>query len=261
MVEGLQRQDSGEILILGLPWKGNELQLRGKLGISLQETRFIDKLRTREVLELFASFHKIDGSRVKEVLEMIRLQDKSRAFTVNLSGGQRQRLALGIALLNEPAILLLDEPTTGLDPNSRHEIWDILMEFKRTQQTTMILTTHYMEEAAYLCDRIVIMDRGRIIAKGGLEELLSQNQSEEIIEFSPSGDPGKLDLGSMPWLRKYSFDAGRNKLTLFVTAIMEALPDIIERSESRGIGIGALTCRRMTLDDLFISLTGRRLVE
>ena len=261
MVEGLQRQDSGEILILGLPWKGNELQLRGKLGISLQETRFIDKLRTREVLELFASFHKIDGSRVKEVLEMIRLQDKSRAFTVNLSGGQRQRLALGIALLNEPAILLLDEPTTGLDPNSRHEIWDILMEFKNTQGTTMILTTHYMEEAAFLCDRIVIMDRGRIIAQGGLDELLSQNQSEEIIEFSPSGDPGKLELESMPWLKKFTFDSGRNKLTLFVTGIMDALPDIIERSESRGIGIEALTCRRMTLDDLFISLTGRRLVE
>jgi ABC-2 type transport system ATP-binding protein len=261
MVEGLQRQDSGEILILGLPWKGNELHLRGQLGISLQETRFIDKLRTREVLELFASFHKIDGSRVKEVLEMIRLQDKSRAFTVNLSGGQRQRLALGIALLNEPSILLLDEPTTGLDPNSRHEIWDILMEFKRTRGTTMILTTHYMEEAAFLCDRIVIMDQGRIIAQGGLEELLNQNQSEEIIEFSPSGDPAKLELESMPWLRKYTFDAARNKLTLFVTGIMEALPDIMERSESRGTGIRALTCRRMTLDDLFISLTGRRLVE
>jgi ABC-2 type transport system ATP-binding protein len=261
MVEGLQKQDSGEILIHGLPWKGNEVHLRGQLGISLQETRFIDKLRTREVLELFASFNRLDGSRVDKVLEMIRLQDKSRAFTVNLSGGQRQRLALGIALLNEPSILLLDEPTTGLDPNSRHEIWDILMEFKRNQLTTMILTTHYMEEAAYLCDRIVIMDQGQILAQGGLDELLSQNQSEEIIEFSPSGDPGKLELESMPWLKKYTFDSGRNKLTLFVTEILEALPDIIERSKSMGIGIGALTCRRMTLDDLFISLTGRKLVE
>ena len=189
------------------------------------------------------------------------MKDKSRAFTVNLSGGQRQRLALGIALLNEPSILLLDEPTTGLDPNSRHEIWDILMEFKRNQHTTMILTTHYMEEATYLCDRIVIMDQGKILAQGGLDDLLSQNQSEEIIEFFPSGDPGKLELESMPWLKKYNFDAGRNKLTLFVTEILEALPDIIEQSESRGIGIGGLTCRRMTLDDLFISLTGRKLVE
>jgi ABC-2 type transport system ATP-binding protein len=261
MVEGLQKQDSGEILIMGLPWKGNEVHLRGQLGISLQETRFIDKLRTREVLELFASFHRLDGSRVDEVIDMIRLKDKSRAFTVNLSGGQRQRLALGIALLNEPSILLLDEPTTGLDPNSRHEIWDILMEFKRNKQTTMILTTHNMEEAAYLCDRIVIMDQGRIIAQGSLEDLLSQNQSEEIIEFFPSGDPGKLGLESMPWLRRYSFDTGRNKLTLFVTEILDALPELIERSESKGIGIGGLTCRRMTLDDLFISLTGRRLVE
>jgi ABC-2 type transport system ATP-binding protein len=261
MVEGLQKQDSGEILIQGLSWKGNELHLRSQLGISLQETRFIDKLRTREVLELFASFHKIDGSRVDRIIDMIRLKEKSRAFTVNLSGGQRQRLALGIALLNEPSILLLDEPTTGLDPNSRHEIWDILMEFKKNQLTTMILTTHYMEEAAFLCDRIVIMDQGRILAQGGLDELLSQNQSEEIIEFFPIGDPGKLALQNMPWLKKYSFDADRNKLTLIVTAIVDALSDIIEQSESSGIGIGALTCRRMTLDDLFISLTGRRLAE
>ncbi len=261
MVEGLQKQDSGEILIQGLPWEGNEVYLRGLLGISLQETRFIDKLRTREVLELFASFNRLDASRVDEVMDMIRLKDKSRAFTVNLSGGQRQRLALGLALLNEPSILLLDEPTTGLDPNSRREIWDILMELKRNQLTTMILTTHYMEEAAYLCDRIVIMDQGKILAQGGLEELLRQNQSEEIIEFLPSGDPGKLGIKSMPWLKKYSFDAGKNKLTLFVTTILEALPDIIKQSESTGIGIGALTCRRMTLDDLFISLTGRRLAE
>jgi ABC-2 type transport system ATP-binding protein len=261
MVEGLQKQDSGEIRILGLPWKGNEVHLRGELGISLQETRFIDKLRTREVLDLFASFHRIDGSRVNKVLDMIRLKDKSRAYTVNLSGGQRQRLALGIALLNEPSVLLLDEPTTGLDPNSRHEIWDILMEFKRNQLTTMILTTHYMEEAAYLCDRIVIMDQGKILAQGSLDDLLSQNNSEEIIEFVPSGDPAKLGLENMPWLKKYSFDSGRHKLTLLVTAIVDALSDIIERSESTGIGIGALTCRRMTLDDLFISLTGRRLAE
>jgi ABC-2 type transport system ATP-binding protein len=261
MLEGLQKQDSGEILIMGLPWKGNEVHLRRQLGISLQETRFIDKLRTREVLELFASFNRLAGSRVDEVIDMIRLKDKSRAYTVNLSGGQRQRLALGIALLNEPSILLLDEPTTGLDPNSRHEIWNILMEFKRIRQTTMILTTHYMEEATYLCDRIVIMDQGKIIAQGSLYELLSQNQSEEIIEFFPSGDPGRLEIESMPWMKKYSFDAGRNKVTLKVTQILEALPDIIEQSESRGIGIEGLTCRRMTLDDLFISLTGRRLVE
>lgn len=213
------------------------------------------------MLELFASFHGIEQSRVNEVLDMIRLTDKSRAFTVNLSGGQRQRLALGLALLNEPSILLLDEPTTGLDPNSRREIWDILMELKRGRHTTMILTTHYMEEASYLCDRIVIMDQGRIIAQGTLEELLSQNHSEEIVEFIPSGEPGKLGIEGMGWLKKYSYDAGKNKLTLFVTAILEALPDILKQSESTGIGIGALTCRRMTLDDLFISLTGRKLVD
>lgn len=261
MVEGLQKQDSGEILIQGLPWKGNEAHLRSQLGISLQETRFIDKLRTREVLELFASFHRLDGSRVEKIIEMVRLSDKRRAFTVNLSGGQRQRLALGIALLNEPSILLLDEPTTGLDPNSRREIWDILMEFKKNQQTTMILTTHYMEEAAYLCDRIVIMDQGRILAQGSLDELLSKNGNEEIIEFIPDGEHGRLGLENKTWLKRLSFDPGRNRLTLVVTETLVALEDIIEQSRLKGVGIGGLTCRRMTLDDLFISLTGRRLVE
>ena len=261
MIEGLQVEDSGDILITGLPWKGNENHLRGLLGISLQETRFIDKLRTREVLELFASFYGLETSRVDEVLEMIRMVDKNRAFTVNLSGGQRQRLALGLALLSAPPVLLLDEPTTGLDPNSRREIWDILMELKRGHRTTMILTTHYMEEASYLCDRIVIMDQGKILAEGTLEELLNQSQSEEIVEFIPLGDYGKLGLEKSSWLKKASYDAGKNKLTLFVTAILDALPDILKQSESTGIGIDALTCRRMTLDDLFISLTGRRLVD
>jgi ABC-2 type transport system ATP-binding protein len=259
MIEGLQKPDSGEILIMNRHWKGNENYLRRLLGISLQETRFIDKLTTTETLRLFASFYGIGEKRIAEILELIRLQDKRKAYTVNLSGGQRQRLALGIALMNSPSVLLLDEPTSGLDPNSRREIWDILLNLKKNQHTTMILTTHYMEEAAFLCDKIVIMDKGRILAEGALEELLTRNQSDEIIEFYMEGNPGDLNLDKSSWLKKVHFDPDRKKVTLYVTEIIKALPDILDKSTAGKHKIMGLECRKMTLDDLFISLTGRRL--
>jgi ABC-2 type transport system ATP-binding protein len=145
MIEGIQKPDSGDITILGKHWKGNEDELRRIIGLSLQETRFIDKLRVSETLNLFGSFFDTGSERTDEILGLVGLEEKKRSYVVNLSGGQRQRLALGIALINSPAILLLDEPTTGLDPNARREIWDILYRLKERSGTSMILTTHYME--------------------------------------------------------------------------------------------------------------------
>ena len=133
----------------------------------------MDKLTAFETLRLFASFYKLDSVRVNEVFKLIGLEEKKKAFVNNLSGGQRQRLALGVALLNKPKILLLDEPTTGLDPNARREIWNILLDLKKEHNTSLILTSHYMEEAEYLCDRIVIMDQGNILAEGTLQEILT----------------------------------------------------------------------------------------
>lgn len=261
MIEGLQKPDSGEILLMNRHWKGNEAYLRRFLGISLQETRFIDKLTTTETLRLFASFYGIGEKRIHEVLELIRLQDKKKAYTVNLSGGQRQRLALGIALMNSPSVLLLDEPTSGLDPNSRREIWDILLALKKNQHTTMILTTHYMEEASFLCDKIVIMDKGKILAEGTLEELLTRNHSDEIIEFNLDGDPADLNLNNDNWLKKMNWDPDHKKVTLFVSEILQALPHVLDKTGSDKYKIMGLECRKMTLDDLFISLTGRRLTD
>lgn len=259
MVEGLQQPDSGRITIKDRPWKGNEAYLHSLIGISLQETWFIDKLTVRETLHLFASFYKLNTSRVNEILYLIRLEDKKKAYVVNLSGGQRQRLALGIGLLNSPSILLLDEPTTGLDPNSRREIWDILMEQKKKDNATMILTTHYMEEASFLCDRIVILDKGKILAMGTLDELLLQNRSDEIIEFTLDGGPEFPGLADKRWFRKMNLDSNRKKVTVFVTEILVALPEILKIAEAGNIRLLGLECRRMTLDDLFVSLTGRRL--
>jgi ABC-2 type transport system ATP-binding protein len=178
MIEGIQKPDQGEIYILGKKWKGNEDELRKVIGLSLQETRFIDKLTVWETVKLFASFFEIGDARVEDIIFTVGLEEKKKSYVVNLSGGQRQRLALGIALLNDPKILLLDEPTTGLDPNARREIWAILQGLKARSKTSLILTTHYMEEAEKLCDRIVIIDNGLILKEGTLEELLGAENAD-----------------------------------------------------------------------------------
>jgi ABC-2 type transport system ATP-binding protein len=172
MIEGIQKPDEGLITIAGKTWKANQSELHKLIGLSLQETRFIDRLSVFETAQLFASFYKLGNERVNEVIELVGLQEKKNAYVNNLSGGQRQRLALGIALLNKPAVLLLDEPTTGLDPHARREIWTILKALKEEGNTSLILTTHYMEEAEFLCDRIIIMDQGSILADGPLDTLL-----------------------------------------------------------------------------------------
>ena len=172
MIEGIQKPDSGEITIMGKKWKGHEDELHRIIGLSLQESRFIDKLRVTETLLLFASFFNLGKKRVDEIISIVGLEDKRRSYVVNLSGGQRQRLAIGISLINSPSILLLDEPTTGLDPNARREIWEILRSLKEKSNTSMILTTHYMEEAETLCDYIIIMDKGVILKEGTRKDLL-----------------------------------------------------------------------------------------
>ena len=261
MIEGIQQPDSGEVLIKGMNWSGNSDRLRKIMGISLQETRFIDKLRVRETLKMFAVFYNLNNNRVDEVMEMVNLQSKARAFTDNLSGGQKQRLALGIALLNSPEILLLDEPTTGLDPTARREVWDILNSLKEEKGTTMLLTTHYMEEASYLCDRIVIMDEGKVLARGTLDELLTNFMEGEVIEFSIQGKIMKEELPNIEQVIKATFRESSNKWSLVVDDLVSYLPKLQNRLASSKIDLVSLECRKMTLDDLFVQMTGRRLDE
>lgn len=187
MIEGIQKPDKGEITIMGKHWKGNQDELHRIIGLTLQETRLIDKLRVTETLQLFAAFFNIGKQRINEIIEIVGLEEKRKSFVVNLSGGQRQRLALGIALINSPAILLLDEPTTGLDPNARREIWEILHGLKDKSETSMILTTHYMEEAERLCDYVVIMDNGVILKEGTLGQLLQEYKTLDDLFISLTG--------------------------------------------------------------------------
>ena len=182
MIEGIQFPDEGEIYINAMQWKHHQADLHRIIGLSLQETRFIEKLSVVETVQLFASFYKLDDQRVNEVISLVGLDEKRKAFVSNLSGGQRQRLALGLALLNKPQLLLLDEPTTGLDPHARREIWNILMDLKKEFNTSLILTSHYMEEAEFLCERIIIMDEGKILTQGTLQEILSQNGNSHSLD-------------------------------------------------------------------------------
>jgi ABC-2 type transport system ATP-binding protein len=261
MIEGIQKPDKGEITIMGKKWKVNEDELHRIIGLSLQETRFIDKLRVSETLQLFAGFFNLGKERVNEIISIVGLEDKRKSYVVNLSGGQRQRLAIGIALINKPAILLLDEPTTGLDPNARREIWEILRNLKEKSQTSMILTTHYMEEAENLCDYIVIMDNGVILKEGTLQQLLEEETNEKIVEFTAENNIGEMDLNS-PGL-PFHIHPGETKEKGFVTltSFETELPAFMTYLKSRNITLKHMECHRKTLDDLFVSLTGRKINE
>jgi len=259
MIEGIQKPDKGEIIIMGKKWKGNEDELHNIIGLSLQETRFIDKLRVSETLQLFAGFFNIGNERVNEIIDIVGLEEKRRSYVVNLSGGQRQRLAIGIALINNPAILLLDEPTTGLDPNARREIWEILRNLKKNSETSMILTTHYMEEAENLCDYIVIMDNGVILKEGTLHQLLEEETNEKVVEFTAESEllHDYFHSGLLP----FNIHPGETKEKAFVTLtdFETELPALMALLKSQNVTLKHMECRRKTLDDLFVSLTGRKI--
>ncbi len=260
MIEGIQKQDSGEILIRGKSWDGNAEELHRIMGISLQETHFIDHNSVEETLNLFSSFYGLPKSRSQEILEIIGLEAKRKTYVNHLSGGQRQKLALGVALLNNPKVLLLDEPTTGLDPNARREIWILLEKLKQTSGTAMILTTHYMEEAQYLCDRIIIMNKGSFLAEGTLAQLIKSYGEGEIIQFlvnKPFGENLKL----LPSVKKVFWEKNGTKGTLVVSDITSTLPHFLALIAKENLKLLELESRKVTLEDLFISLTGKALNE
>ena len=260
MIEGVQRPDSGEIHILGKTWAQDEPWLRQEIGLSLQETRFQERLTVEETLRLFASFYRLGAERPREVLETIQLEEKRRTWVSELSGGQRQRLALGVAILPRPRILILDEPSTGLDPNARRDLWKILEAFQATG-TTLILTTHYMEEAEYLCERIVMMDQGQILAEGTLAQLLDQFGEGELIEFVSEGAFPAEVARKLPGVLtcRWNPDTGQGRLT--VQGIFETLPGFLELIKNSACSLTSLECRRRTLDDLFVAMSGRHLDE
>lgn len=261
MIEGIQKPDKGEISIKGLLWGKNDKEIREVIGLSLQETHFIDKLRVDETLALFASFYSLPKSRIETALEMVGLEVKRKTYTKNLSGGQKQKLALGIAFLNQPEILLLDEPTTGLDPSARREVWDILMNMKREFNTAMILTTHYMEEASYLCKRIIMVDKGKVLARGTLEQLLAEYKNGEIINFEVDSGIDEKVFKELGHYLSINLQENNKKGEIIVESLVNYMPALLKYIEQKSLKLSAIECRKMTLDDLFITLTGRHLTE
>jgi len=212
-------------------------------------------------LRLFSSFYHLERKRVDEIIATVGLEEKRNAYAGSLSGGQRQRLALGISLLNRPKILLLDEPTTGLDPNARREIWSILLQLKESSQTSLILTTHYMEEAEHLCDYIIIIDQGRILKEGTLKELLDDDHGEKIIEFTLEESPVAADRLNDHSPFRIRWDSGKEKGFIALSQLESELPEFLGYLKVKNLRLKNMQCRRKTLDDLFTSMTGRRLHE
>lgn len=265
ILEGIQKEDSGRVTLLGRTWHDSvqARELRARIGLSLQESHFFEKLRVQEILELFASFYGVGPARVAQVLRLIDLEAKASSYTSHLSGGQRQRLALGVAVLHQPQILFLDEPTTGLDPGARRSLWNILKEMKR-EGMTMLLTTHYMEEAAVLSDRIFILDQGRFIAGGTLDELIDANGGGYFIHFRIRSVSGFAKAFKKKFCGRYmslAFDAKTGEGTVHVrssTVFLAAWPSFLKQQKTELL---SLEIHRMTLDDLFLALTGRSLLE
>ncbi len=261
ILEGLLAPTSGEVSILGHNWRENERELREWLGISLQETRLSEKLTVRETIELFASFYR-NPRNCDEVLEQLQLTEKADAWVGKLSGGQRQRLAVATALVCNPRILFLDEPTTGLDPQSRRQLWDIIREFQRGGGTVM-LTTHYMDEAERLCDRLAVVDHGQIIAEGSPADLIERLGGHHVVEFSVSGDSASSSTHEA-WRTLPSVDSMREDEGLIALSVKQphlTIPALLEVIDRQGSQLQHLTTRQASLEDVFVRLTGRHLRE
>ena len=260
ILEGLLAPTSGEVSILGHSWHENEREMREWLGISLQETRLSEKLTVRETIELFASFYREPRSS-NEVLEQLQLTEKADSWVGKLSGGQRQRLAVATALVCNPKILFLDEPTTGLDPQSRRQLWDIIRAFQR-DGGTVLLTTHYMDEAERLCDRLAIVDHGQIIAEGSPADLIDRLGGHHVVEFSVSRNghgAGPQAWGGLPSVESVREDDGM--VALNVKQPHLTIPALLDAIEKQGGQLQHLTTRQASLEDVFVRLTGRHLRE
>jgi ABC-2 type transport system ATP-binding protein len=258
ILEGLLAHDEGEVEVLGCTWGRNQGALRQRLGIQLQETQLNDKLTARETIRLFRSFYE-RGRTVDEVLALVELSSKGDSWVGKLSGGQKQRLAIGCALVGAPDILFLDEPTTGLDPQSRRQLWTLLEGFRR-EGGTVLLTTHYMDEAEVLCDRIAIVDRGRVIALGTPASLIAGLGAAHVVEFALEDGreaPAVHLLEGLPGVIDARRDGAR--VLLAASEVHRAVPALLALLAEQHTTLSMLTTHGATLEDVFVKLTGRHL--
>jgi ABC-2 type transport system ATP-binding protein len=261
MIEGLRAPDSGTIRVAGIDAVADSDRVRRVIGVQLQTTALFDYLNAAELIELFAGLYGVDGSaqRVDELLGMVNLLEKRKSRVDELSGGQRQRLSITLALVNRPAVVFLDEPTTGLDPAARRDLWQTVQNV-RAAGTTVVLTTHYMEEADVLCDRVAIMDRGTVIACDTPAALVRElGATATITAHVEQGDLPEAELAALPAVTSV---AGQNgHLEMQTANVQRSLVALLELATARGATLADLSARQSTLEDVFLSLTGRKYAD
>ena len=257
ILEGLNEPDAGTVRVLGRAWKDDPRALRDRIGIQLQETQLSEKLTVLETITLFRSFY-ANGLEPREVMRIVQLEEKERAWVRKLSGGQKQRLSLAAALVGDPEILFLDEPTTGLDPQARRQVWDVIADVK-SRGGTVLLTTHYMEEAERLCDRIAIVDRGKVIALDTPSGLIARLGAEHVLEIETGTIPDLERLRLLVDVRDVRVDGGIVSLT--VGEVHRAVPALLQELERQTVPLTRLTTHHATLEDVFVAMTGRHLRE
>jgi len=252
---GLQEPTSGQVVVLGTKWGGDDRSLRARIGVSLQETRFPERLTVAEVVTLFRSFYP-RGRDVTSVIREVGLEEKARSWTSKLSGGQRQRLALACALVGDPELLVLDEPTTGLDPQARLQFGDSILSYK-DRGCTILVSTHYMEEAQRLCDRVAIIERGKAIAIGSPDELIASLDGNLVVEIEMAAG----DVEDAAVRRLAGVTSVRRENGSLLVSVQEAhvtVPALLDLFRARSASLAHLTLRQATLEDVYVSLTGRQ---
>ena len=257
ILEGLNQPDAGTVQVLGRSWSKDARALRERIGIQLQETQLSEKLTVLETIALFRSFY-AKGLEAHEVMRIVRLEEKEKAWVRKLSGGQKQRLSLAVALVGDPEILFLDEPTTGLDPQARRQVWDVISDMK-ARGGTVLLTTHYMEEAERLCDRIAIVDRGKVIALDTPAGLIARLGAEHVLEIETATRPDLDRLRRLVDVKDVRIDGDIVSLT--VREVHRAVPALLAELAAQSLSLTRLTTHHATLEDVFVAMTGRHLRE
>jgi ABC-2 type transport system ATP-binding protein len=256
--EGLTPPDSGEVEVLGRRWNSDAAEIRQRLGIQLQDTQLSEKLTVQETVRLFRSFFR-QGAGASEVIARVQLEEKQNSRVGALSGGQKQRLALACALVGDPDFLFLDEPTTGLDPQARRQLWELIEEFKQSGRT-ILLTTHYMDEAERLCDRVAIMDHGKEIALGTPRELIAATCAEQMVEFTAGSVSHALDVPALRRIEGVREVRTENGAVLMqVAELHTSVPALLAELTRQNVPLTELRTHSATLEDVFVTLTGRHL--
>jgi len=257
MIEGLRKPNGGSITVCGIDALKEPQRIKQIIGVQLQATSLYDNIRVKEVIELFGGYYK-KSIPAAQIMEEVSLTEKKNSSVSQLSGGQKQRLSVGLALVNDPEVIFLDEPTTGLDPQARHNVWSIV-EKLRDRGKTIVMTTHYMEEAEQLCHRLAIIDQGKIIAMDTPDNLIKNAGLETSIEFSTSKELDGI-LKIIPGIHKVN-NGGINKYAVSTKAVSLILKDLTNLCYDNHIELENISVRKATLEDVFLAMTGRKLRE